>query len=221
MEKKNHLELIERYTQKYPYRVRMAKVKCDCGNVKDVQYWAWERGKIKSCGCMRLGLLSESVKPSNPIYSHRLHNIWSGMKQRCYNPKSENWHNYGGRGIKICRAWKNDYTKFYEWALSHGYKDDLTIDRIDVNKGYSPRNCRWATAKEQAENKRPWNKFRHKEKFYVDIDGERCLISEICREYGVSVATYKYRFNKMGKTPLEALTMDKECPGRPKSSKDI
>lgn len=86
----------------------------------------------------------------------RLNTIYSRMKDRCYNPKNIRYHCYGGRGITICEEWLAPYygyKNFKKWALSHGYRDDLSIDRIDVNKGYSPENCRWVTTKVQNNNK--------------------------------------------------------------------
>lgn len=84
----------------------------------------------------------------------RLRRIWQDMKARCYNPSSDSFENYGGRGITVCREWKNDFTAFAVWAIKHGYKQGLSIDRIDNDEGYKPSNCRWATPKQQANNKR-------------------------------------------------------------------
>ena len=71
------------------------------------------------------------------------------MKSRCYNSKASKYYLYGGKGITVCEEWKNNFMSFYDWAMTNGYKDGLTIDRIDSDKNYCPENCKWATYKEQ------------------------------------------------------------------------
>ncbi len=84
----------------------------------------------------------------------RIYRIWDGMKQRCHNPKASNYCNYGERNIFVCAEWRDDFKTFYDWSMSNGYNDKLTIDRKDNYKGYSPENCRWVTMAVQHQNKR-------------------------------------------------------------------
>lgn len=90
------------------------------------------------------------VKKSHP----RIYKAWQSMRQRCNNPKDKNYSDYGGRGISVCDEWNKGPEAFVLWALLNGYQDGLSIDRKDVNGNYCPENCRWATATQQARNKR-------------------------------------------------------------------
>ena len=87
----------------------------------------------------------------------RLYSIWRGVKLRCYCPNHSSYKYYGAKGVEVCEEWRSSFVSFYEWAMLHGYRDDLTLDRVDPYGNYEPDNCRWATWKEQAQNKRRQN----------------------------------------------------------------
>lgn len=123
---------------------------CECGKTTIARGQNLIKGTVKSCGCLNAALASDRCKRKNTTHGgrkSRLYSIWIGMHNCCTRPYVKGYKNYGGRGIRVCAEW-HDFATFRDWALSHGYKDGLTIDRIDSNGNYEPDNCRWITLSE-------------------------------------------------------------------------
>lgn len=160
---------------------------CDCGNYCIIERSALICGKTKSCGCYKIQRAREANITHGQRYT-RLYSIYNKMIQRCYNKNNPKYKNYGMRGILICDKWLNNFTEFYNWAINNGYTDKLTIERINVNKGYEPANCKWIPAKEQAKNRTT--------NIIITISGEKDILSEWCKKFAINYKKANYKYHK-------------------------
>lgn len=169
------------------------KCKCDCGNTVTVRSQNLRNGNTKSCGCLYGQHLITHGESHSKLYA-----TWSNMYKRCYYASNNRYQWYGARGITVCDEWKDDFMAFRAWALDNGYKEGLTIDRIDNDKGYSPDNCRWITKKQQASNKS--NNHR------ITYMGRTQTVSQWAEEIGIKPHTLLKRLNTPGWSLKDALT---------------
>ncbi len=160
--------------------------KCDCGNFKEIYASHLKNGNTKGCGCLQ--------KPSVTKHSHAIHGketseyySWNNMKDRCANPKYAHYKNYGGRGIKVCDRWINSFENFFK-DMGHRPSEKYSLDRKNNDGNYDPDNCRWATPKEQALNRR--NNIR-----YI-IDDESMTIEQMSEKYNINKNTLRTRLRR-------------------------
>lgn len=216
--KKNFLKVIA--ISRFPHNNHRAFVcECDCGNTKLIEPVFWEQEIVKSCGCKINELRSEN-STTHGHSGDRLYKVWHSMKQRCCNPNNPNYENYGGRGIRVCQEWLDDFMNFYNWAMASGYDynaefGECTLDRINVDGNYEPNNCRWADIEMQANNKRP-SKYRKPRRKLYEHKGKKYNLCELCKIYGTSSPAVRYRMNKLGMTLEQALKTPKLTQGRPR-----
>lgn len=160
---------------------------CECGNIKNIDGYTLRTGQSLSCGCSKDGHSKT-----------RLYSIWIGIKDRTTCKERPRAKDYINRGITMCDEW-NEWEVFKNWAINNGYREELSIDRIDNNKGYYPENCRWVDTKVQSQNKR--------NNIVVKINGETRVLTEWCRILGLNRYSVKSRISQQGLTPYEALTI--------------
>ena len=163
--------------------------KCECGNFTKQRFSTLKRGDVKSCGCLGKEFKQKGNVVHNLYYS-RIYKIYNGMKNRCYCKTDYHYENWGKRGITICDEWlgKNGFINFYNWAISNGYNDNLSIDRIDNNGSYEPSNCRWTTKEVQQNNTRRNKKYEY--------NGEALTLSQLSKKYQINVSTLYHRIKK-------------------------
>ena len=165
---------------------------CECGNTTTVASCDLRSGHTQSCGCKCF----ESHNAKHKMKHTRIYNIWCWMRKRCNNQKEKCYKYYGGEGKTVCHEW-DEFLPFYQWAIENGYNDKLSIDRIDINKGYSPDNCRWATPTEQNRNRRNTVMIKNGDKFES--------LPKLCEELNFSYTKALQRTQKLRKDgiPLE------------------
>lgn len=165
-------------------RYQMARCLCDCGRVTVIRKSRlFERaGKQMACGCLR-GRHTKHADSNSKLYR-----VWDSMVRRCHNPNHRAFPSYGGRGVTVCQEWR-DYRGFMTWAQDSGYQEGLTIDRIDNDGSYEPSNCRWATRKEQQNNRRCC--------VYIEHDGRRLTVTQWSELLGIPRHTVRKYFEHL------------------------
>lgn len=188
---------VVRRAEKNDYRGSAVWVcRCDCGEKRELTGTVLRGGKVISCGCFK-----RDQKTSHGASRTRLYQIWINMRRRCTDEREKDYPRYGGRGITICKEWMESFEPFRDWAISNGYREDLTLERNDNDGPYSPDNCRWATYEEQANNRR--------NNVWIACRGENHTLAEWERILGLRPGSLS-EYRSSGKDVLQIIerTMD-------------
>jgi len=169
--------------------------KCDCGAETTVVSSDLKTGHTRSCGCFNLDRIQERNFKHGSCFT-RLYKTWANMNSRCYTHSATRFAEYGGRGISVCEAWKDDFSSFRLWAEAMGYSEKMTIERRDVNGNYEPDNCIWIPLPEQSRNTT--------KTIDIEIDGVSMLQIEWMRKYEISACAFHAR-RKAGMLPKDII----------------
>lgn len=197
---KNNCKILDGYYLETESGKRRLFAVCEClkcHNQFEIRYDTLNH--LHGDNCPQCNIKAYGKRRRKPFRDHKLWRIWWAMKTRCYKETSKMYKNYGARGIIVCQEWLDSYENFYEWSISNGYGNGLSLDRIDDNGNYEPSNCRWTDQKTQANNTRRvfflWyqNKWRH--------------VEEIAKLENISYdkTYYKYVTNKKTRLPRKQL----------------
>lgn len=169
------------------YKQRLVLCKCDCGTIREVTLSSLRLGTSRSCGCLRVELFMKRTITHGLHKRNGLYVLWCSMINRCENPNNARYKNYGARGIGVCEEWRKHYEKYYEWAINNGWSKGLSIERVDVNKGYSPENCKWIPKREQSYNK--------SNIVLIEHDGRKLTAQQWSRELNIPAYRIKKGLN--------------------------
>lgn len=182
--------------------------RCDCGAIKSVESMKLKSGRTKSCGCRKRDFFYQMSHTEFSDFHNankRIYKIWHSMNSRCFNENHKSYKNYGKRGITVCDEWQGElgFVNFLNWSNEHGYQDELSIDRIDVNGNYCPENCRWITKRKQQ-----WNKRTSR---LITYNGETKALAEWCNILGFTSNTLRHRLDILS-LPFEVAVSMESVP---------
>lgn len=189
----SHREHVVKKNSKGNYYKYFYKCLCDCGKECVANEDSLRGNRRKSCGCLRTENARRSLHSINAgkehnLSKHPLYRTFHGLKKRCYNKNCKSYKDYGGRGITICDEWLNSFKSFYDWAMANGYEKGLSIERIDVNKGYSPENCTWIPFGDQAKNTR--------RSVFYEYKGEKKILGDWAKQYNLPFTCVRRRIDR-------------------------